>query len=103
MPLPGRQLARHDGGARAVAILEDFQQIAALLILHGGEAPVVEDEDVHAGELAQEPAVGAVRPGELEVVEEAGGPAGGRAGAAAAGAGGERPGEGRLSRAGGRG
>src|SRR5574341_311880 len=32
MPLPGRQLARHDGGARPVAVFEDLEQITPLLI-----------------------------------------------------------------------
>ena len=75
VPLPGWELAGDDGGAGAIPILEDLEEIAPLLILHGGEAPVIEDEDVHAGELAEEPAVGTVGAGELEIVEEPGGAA----------------------------
>jgi len=40
VPVGGRQLARDDRGAAAVAILEDLEQVAALLILDGGEAPI---------------------------------------------------------------
>ena len=41
MPGLGRQLAGNDRRARAVAIFEDLQEIAPLLILKRGEAPVV--------------------------------------------------------------
>jgi hypothetical protein len=53
MPLAGWELAGDDGGPGAIAVFEDLEEIAALLILHGGEAPVIEDEDVHAGEFAE--------------------------------------------------
>ena len=45
------------------------------MILHRCQAPIVEGEDVHASEITQEPAVGAVGPRELEIVEESRGPA----------------------------
>ncbi len=70
-----RQLVRDDGRAAAVAVLEDLQQVTPLLVLHGGQAPVIEDQHVHAGELAQEAAVGAIRSCQPEVVEEARGAA----------------------------
>jgi len=73
VPLGGRQLARDDRGAAAVAIFEDLEQIPALLILDRRQAPVVEDEDVEAGELREQADVGAVGPGQGEVMEEAGG------------------------------
>src|SRR6185295_9524330 len=46
VPLGGRQLARDDGRAAAVAVFEDLEEIAAFLVLHGGQAPVIEDEHV---------------------------------------------------------
>jgi hypothetical protein len=66
VPLGGRQLARDDGRAAAVAVLEDLEEIASFLILHGSQAPVIEDEHVHAGELAEEAAVGAIGAREAE-------------------------------------
>ena len=42
----GGMLARDDRGAAAVAILENLEQVAALLILRRGEAPVVEEQHV---------------------------------------------------------
>ena len=75
VPLGRRELAGDDGRAGAVAVLEDLEQVAPLLILDGGEAPVVDDEDVDAGELGEQADVGAVGAGEGELVEEAGGAA----------------------------
>jgi hypothetical protein len=70
MPLGGRELAGDDGRAASVAIFKDLEQVAPLLVLHRRQAPVVEHEDVHAGEFAQEPGVGAVGTSKAEVVEE---------------------------------
>jgi hypothetical protein len=103
MPLAGWQLARDDGRAAAVAVLENLKEIAPLLILHGCEAPVIEDEDVHAGELAEQPAVAAVGASEREIVEEPGSPAVVRAVAATAGVVGQRTGDEALPGAGGAG
>src|SRR5215468_9500403 len=75
MPLGRRMLARDDRGAAAVAILENLEQVATLLILRRGEAPIVEEEHVEAGELAEEPAVRAVGASQAQVVEQARDPA----------------------------
>jgi len=75
MPLGWRELAGDDGRAGAIAILEDLEEVAALLILDRGEAPVVDHEDVDAGELAEEADVGAIGAGQGELVEEARGAA----------------------------
>ena len=56
VPLVDRQLAGEDGGAPAVAFLEDLQQIVPGAGVERGEAPVVEDEDVDlrpASKIAQ--------------------------------------------------
>jgi hypothetical protein len=46
----------------AEPILEDVEQVAALLVPRRGRAPVIEEEeeDVHPGEFTEELAVGAV-------------------------------------------
>ena len=75
MPLRGWELAGEDGGARAVAVLEDLEEVTTFLILHRGEAPVVDQEDVEAGKLGEQADVGAVGAGEGELVVEAGGAA----------------------------
>ena len=42
VPLGGRQLARNDDRSGAVAVLQDFQEVTALLILDRGETPVID-------------------------------------------------------------
>ena len=93
VPLSGRQLARDDRGAAAVAILEDFEEIAPFLILDGGETPVIEDEAIEAGQLGEQADVGAIGAGQREVVEEARGAPIVGAVALAAGLMGERTGQ----------
>ena len=65
MPLGRGELARADRGAAAMPVLEDLEQVAALLVLRRGQAPVIEQEDVHPRELAEEPAIGPVGAGPL--------------------------------------
>src|SRR6185437_3114540 len=70
VPLLGRELAGHDGGALAVAVLEDLEQVAAFLVASGAQAPVVDDEDVDACELGEEADVATVGAREAELVKE---------------------------------
>ena len=50
MPFVDRDLAGdQDGRAAAVAVFEDFEQIAALLGVERIEAPIVENEELGAG------------------------------------------------------
>src|SRR3989442_6425646 len=72
VPLVGRELARDDRPPGLAAILQDLEQVAAVLIPQRAEAPVLEHEDVDAGELAEEADVGAVGMSEGEFVEEPG-------------------------------
>ena len=71
MPALARQLAGDDRRARAVAVLEDLEQVVALPVGERAEAPVVEDEDVDAGEAREQRRVAAVRVRERELVKEA--------------------------------
>jgi hypothetical protein len=54
VPLIDRELAGDDGGAVAVAVLEDLQEVVAGRGVERLEAPVVEDEEIDATERAQE-------------------------------------------------
>ena len=71
--MPGRdgELAGDDGGAAAVAVLEDFEQVVAGLVVERLQAPVVKDEQLNAAELAREPRVAAVAAGERQIGEQA--------------------------------
>jgi len=71
VPVFERQLTGHEGGAATVAVLQDFEQVAALAIGQRGEAPVIEDHEVGFGQGGEQLAVGAVGAGKAEVVEQA--------------------------------
>ena len=52
----------HDGGAVAVAVIDDFEQVAALLRGQRRQPPVVEDQKLDTGEVFEEaciPPIGA--------------------------------------------
>lgn len=54
VPLIDGDLAGDDGGAVAVAVLEDLQEVVAGRGVERLEAPVVEDEEIDATERTQE-------------------------------------------------
>src|SRR5262245_20451492 len=73
VPLSDGQLAGQDGGAGAMPIIEQFEEVPTILRGESIEPPVVDEQDVNAGELGEQAEVTAVGPGEGELVEEAGG------------------------------
>jgi hypothetical protein len=52
VPLIDGKLAGDDGGAAAIAILQDLQQVVAGRGVERLEAPVVEDEEIDTAERA---------------------------------------------------
>ena len=70
VPLVDRQLAGDEDGAAAIAGFEDFEKIVAGGGIEGGEAPIVEDEELNAAESAHEARVAAVAAGEGEIGEQ---------------------------------
>jgi hypothetical protein len=70
VPLLDGELAGDDGGARAVAIVHDLEQVTALGFTDRDQAEVVEDEDVGAGDSAEQTRIGAVGLSERELIEE---------------------------------
>ena len=50
VPVIDGQLAGHEGGAAADAVFHQFEEVAAFAVTERREAPVVEDEEVGAGE-----------------------------------------------------
>src|SRR3989442_3351595 len=75
VPLGGRQLARDDGRVGAIAILQDLEEVAALRILDRRQPPVVDDEDIEAGELCEQADISGIRPGPGGLAGEAPNPA----------------------------
>jgi hypothetical protein len=62
VPAIDRDLAGDDDRAGLVAVLDDFQEVAALLGVEWLRPPVVEDQQVEAGQGAQRPGIAAVSP-----------------------------------------
>ena len=61
VPFIDRQLAGYDGGVAAVALFENLKQIVTRL---GGErlkSPIVQDEQLDAGQGAEEPTIAELR------------------------------------------
>ena len=70
MPLIDGELAGDDGGAVAVAVLEDLQEVVAGRGVERLEAPVVEDEKIDAAERAQQARVAAVTARQGQIAEQ---------------------------------
>ena len=71
MPFVRRDLARDDRGAVTVAILDDFEHVAALLLAERSESPIIEHEHFDASELGEQPRVRSVGVRERELLEQA--------------------------------
>jgi hypothetical protein len=54
VPAVGGQLTRDDRGPRAVAIVEDLQEVLALDVFETGDSPIIEDQHIHAGEPGEQ-------------------------------------------------
>src|SRR5437899_337189 len=70
VPLIDRELAGDDGGAAAVAVLEDLQEVVAGRSVERLKAPVVENEQIDAAERAQETRVAAIAARQGEIAEQ---------------------------------
>lgn len=65
MPVFERQLAGNDRGVRADAIVEHFKQVVSGTLIESLQAPVVEQQYVHLGELRELPRKAAFAMGNL--------------------------------------
>src|ERR1700732_3333610 len=74
VPFVDGDLAGEDGRAASIAFLEDFVEVTAGTSVERFEAPIVEDEELNAGEAAQDAGIAAVTAGEREFGEELGNP-----------------------------
>ena len=70
MPFLERELAGDQGGPGGVSVLEEFEQVAAMVGIELGEAEVVEHDEVELGEGGEEFGIGAVAAGDGEVVQQ---------------------------------
>ena len=74
VPFVDRDLASEDGRAAAIAFLEDFIEVTTGAGVERFEAPIVEDEELDAGETTQDAGIAAVTAGEREFREQLGNP-----------------------------
>src|SRR5271166_6101485 len=70
MPAIERDLAGDQGGAAAVAILDDFQQVAPLLWAERLQSPVVEDQQLHPAQRPHQPGVTTIAAGQCQIGEQ---------------------------------
>jgi hypothetical protein len=72
LPVFDRQLAGDDDGAAIVPVIDDLQEVAALLGREWGQAPVVEDQEFDACERAQQAGMAAVASRKSKRAEQSG-------------------------------
>ncbi len=71
VPFVDRRLAGDDGTGAAMAVVDDLEDVATLLGRHGRQAPVVEDQELHACQALQQPCMASVTAGEGQRIEQA--------------------------------
>src|SRR6266498_1770270 len=71
VPMFDRQLTGDQGGFAGDAIVERFEQVVAFGLADRGESPIVEDQEVGAGELLQAASEAAVAMGDAQFFEQA--------------------------------
>ena len=70
MPLCHGNLAGDDGGAVRTAVVDDLEQVSALLAGERGEPPVIEDQQPGARDALDQPGIATVGPGQGEILEQ---------------------------------
>ena len=70
VPVIDRQLAGHDGRAAIVPIIDDLQQIATLILGQGRERPVVEDQELDAGQRFEQTPITTIAAGQRQSLEQ---------------------------------
>jgi hypothetical protein len=70
VPLIDGELAGDDGGAAAVTVLKDLQEVVTSRGVERLEAPVVEDEQIDTAKCAQQPGVAAIATGQSQIAEQ---------------------------------
>src|SRR5262249_46422954 len=72
MPFIDGDLAGEDRRAAAITLLQDLVEVPTGAGVGRFEAPIVEDQDLHAGKAAQDAGIAAVAVGERELGEQFG-------------------------------
>ena len=72
VPVIHRELTGDDGGGMTVPLLDDLQKVSSFGVGHGGEAEIVNHQDMGIGELADDLSVTSVSLGKGHLVGELG-------------------------------
>ncbi len=72
VPFIHQELGSHESGAEAVTIFEKFQKVPALIVGQGGQAPVIQDDQLGFRQGGQELGITPIPFGDLKVLEETG-------------------------------
>lgn len=70
VPVIDRELTGHQGGPTPVAIIEEFQEIAAMLVGQWGQSPIIQYREIGLGETPEHAAIAAITFGYGQVSEE---------------------------------
>ena len=71
VPVIDGELTGHNRRAAAMAIVDDFEQVAALLRGQWGQPPVIEDQKLDTGEALEEAYIPSVAARQCKCVEQA--------------------------------
>jgi hypothetical protein len=71
MPMIEGDLTGHDGRSALMAIVDDFEQIAALFAAQRSPSPIVENEEFDARQRLEKPGVATIAAGERQCPEQA--------------------------------
>lgn len=55
-----------------MSVIEDFQQVFALIFVEGGQSPIVKNDEMGTCEFIEEFGVSAIGPGDIEFGEQSG-------------------------------
>ena len=72
MPCLHRRLAGDDGGAAAVALLDDLEEVLARWSVERPKAEVVQNEDIDPRQRFEKPGVAAVAAGKRQIADSFG-------------------------------
>ena len=71
VPVVDGELTGHNRRVAAEAIVDDFEQVAALLRCQRSQPPVVEDQKLHTGEALEEAYIPSIAACQCKCVEQA--------------------------------
>jgi hypothetical protein len=70
VPVFYRELAGNKGRRNAVAVFDHFEKVSSFRVGQGGQAQVIQDEEMRFRESLHEASVTTIGPGESDLVEE---------------------------------